>query len=132
MQTEFDKISEILMKSRVAQKAYHRQGKVMFGMYYDNPQKVKDPTKMRAVVGFLFKSKDQSEKDLIIEHLGRLGMKYANFDKTKCLFTTFEVKFPAIVSYMVAPAQFYHEVELYIKRRRQLREMIAEAKTDNL
>mmetsp|Transcript_31715 Transcript_31715/g.31154 ORF Transcript_31715/g.31154 Transcript_31715/m.31154 type:complete len:99 (+) Transcript_31715:240-536(+) len=97
----------------------------MFGMYYDNPEKVKDVNKMRAVVGFLFTPKDQTERDLIIEHLGRLGMKYAKIAKTKALFTRFEVKVPAIVSYMVAPAQFYNQVEKYIRRRKPLREMVA-------
>ena len=125
LQEQFQKIDGIIKENRSAHKAFNRQGKLMFGMYYDNPNRVKDVNKMRAVVGFLFSPKDETERDLILEHLGRLGLKYARISETKALYTVFEVKFPSIISYMVAPTQFYNEVEKYIRKRRKLREMLS-------
>ena len=125
LQEQFQKIDGIIKENRSAHKAFNRQGKLMFGMYYDNPDRVKDVNKMRAVVGFLFSPKDETERDLILEHLGRLGLKYARISETKALYTVFEVKFPSIISYMVAPSQFYNEVEKYIRKRRKLREMLS-------
>ena len=87
---------------------------------------------MRAIVGFLMKPSSEDERQHIIEHLGRLGLKYGKFQRTKWLYTEFLVKFPSVVSYMTAPAQFYHEVEAYIRKRKRVREMMSAATTQNL
>ena len=105
----------------------------MLGMYYDDPNQVKNKTNMRAVVGFIIKPSNDAQRELIKSQFVKYGYKYMNIDKpTKCLFAKFDIKPPRTVAYMVSPAQFYRQVDEFIWKHKKLRNMMALSTTKNM
>ena len=145
MQFEYNKILDVISENINAHEgisfilfltiyiAYNRGGKLMLGMYYDDPNQVKNKTNMRAVVGFIIKPSNDAQRELIKSQFVKYGYKYMNIDKpTKCLFAKFDIKPPRTVAYMVSPAQFYRQVDQFIRKHKKLRNMMALSTTKNM
>ena len=119
MKDEYAKILEIIYENKTVHKAYNRCGKLMIGMYYDDPNAVKELARMRAIVGFAFKPNSEDEREYIVDQMQRLKFKYKQLPQTRCLYSEFLLKFPTVVAYATAPAQFYREAEENIRKRKK-------------
>ena len=88
---------------------FHDIGGKTFGLYYDDPGHVSDHSKLRADLGFLFKSSSvtDEEKEALLKKYSDLGYKHVILPKTKTYSEYYTVKFPAFVSFMIAGKKFY-------------------------
>lgn len=76
-------------------------GKQMIGIYYDNPQNVRDVNKCRAIIGLMTKTQVPEDK------LASLGMKQAFLPDTECIQWYFKLKFNILPLMLIGIKKFY-------------------------
>ncbi len=96
---KFLELTQILMKFQINDANYSQ-----VGIYYDNPEKVKDPKKCRAVYGIARTDQGTHGKDLE-DYLLKSGFKKAVIPGTQCLTSLFEYVYK--ISMIIGIVKYY-------------------------
>ena len=102
----YQEINKLISRDKIASRCHKKAGSMCIGYFYDDPTQ-SEASQLRACCGFVFKPSSSEDRKYLIDEFAKYGYKYTNFGETKCIYSSFPVKFPMFVSYMIAPARFY-------------------------
>ena len=90
-----------------SKRAYRARGSFCFGIYPDNPYRVKDVHQCRAEIGFFFTPRDMADREAIINDFSKFGYRHETFPETQCLSGDWTLVKPEFIGYMLAPKKWY-------------------------
>ncbi|CAI2380221.1 unnamed protein product [Moneuplotes crassus] len=105
----FNEVMKDIKQLEEKQKSDKIENVNSFGIYYDNPDDLKDRAKCRADIGFTFNNKglDDTAREELKKSYEEKGYQYTTFKTTDALHENFAIKYPMWVSFWIASYKWY-------------------------